>query len=471
MLGAGGLVLLAGAVAIIFRPAFGAYLFLALNPLVVGIARGEVNSVMRVNELLLLLLVGMLATRAVILMLGGRYRAPPIDRIDMSLLFLVVTGSLVPPLWRWLRGLPLSEDDILYSAVLLKYYVLFRVFRGAVLTVDQVANCLRVSMASASVVALVALFQVNNLFGVPGFLTKHYDQPFEGHAGALVDRATSTVASAFGVGDLMIMNLLIAVGLISTARSGRGLLLGAAGLFLAGCIAAGEFSGYIGLAVAFVVFGGLTGRLHRVLPVGIMATALPVVLLWPVIERRLEGFQGESGVPHSWSGRWENLDRFFLPDLMSGANWLLGVRPAPRVAAPEAWRQWVYIESGYVWLLWIGGIPLLAAFAFFVFSALALLRRITKARRDAVGVAAAASYSFLVVLLVLMLLDPHLTVRGAADFFFPLLAMSLVGSNAAVARVRIVADPRQTAGRAALGSGAVAAQSLNWRETEVSCGR
>jgi hypothetical protein len=107
-------------------------------------------------------------------------------------------------------------------------------------------------------------------------------------------------------------------------------------------------------------------------------------------------------------------------------NWLLGVRPAPRLPAPETWRQWVYIESGYVWLLWIGGLPLVAAFIFFVVVSAAALRRVIRERTDAVGAAAMAGFTYLIVVVTLMLVDPHLTGRGSADLFFPLLALSLI---------------------------------------------
>jgi hypothetical protein len=158
---------------------------------------------------------------------------------------------------------------------------------------------------------------------------------------------------------------------------------------------------------------------------GGLVAAAASALFWGVIQYRLAGFDRPSGMPQSWEGRWDNLQRFFLPDLLSNFGWLMGVRPVPRVPAPEAWREWVYIESGYVWLLWIGGLPFLIAFFVFVAVSARRLWRVTCERSDAAGAAAVASLSFLVVVVVLMMFDPHLTGRGSADLFYPLLALSL----------------------------------------------
>jgi len=223
----------------------------------------------------------------------------------------------------------------------------------------------------------------------------------------------------------MIMNLIIVLAMGQT-RDRVGLLHFAALILLAGCVAAGEFSGYVGLAAALFAFGVISGRFHQLLPVGLAGGGLAALFLRPVIALRLEGFQGQAGVPNSWAGRWDNLQTYFVPDLFKDGNWVLGVRPAPRIPALETWREWVYLESGYIWLLWIGGIPFVAAFIFFAIVSLRTLRRVAQERTDAVGVAAISAVSYLVAMIVTMLFDPHLTLRGSADLFFPLLALSSV---------------------------------------------
>jgi hypothetical protein len=319
---------------------------------------------------------------------------------------------------------------------LIKYYVLFRVFRGTILTTVQVMTSLWVSMAAAAIEAVIGVLQVLNLFSVPDLLLAYYDSPFEGESGTISDRATSTLASAFGHADLMMMSLVIALGLLRVRRDHRLLLGAAAAVFLAGCAVSGEFSGYIGLLAMLLAFGSLFGGvLRRMLPGLIGGGAISAVPFCHVLAYRIAGFSGEGGLPHSWNGRLDNLERFFLPKLIEEANWLLGVQPAPRVPAMDTWRDFVYIECGYVWLLWIGGVPFFLAFVYFVVTALTLLRPIAKTRTDAVGVAASASFCYIVALIALMLFDPHLTLRGAADLLFPLLAMSLV-HQPATARAR-----------------------------------
>jgi hypothetical protein len=135
----------------------------------------------------------------------------------------------------------------------------------------------------------------------------------------------------------------------------------------------------------------------------------------------------ESGLPVSWVGRLHNLQGYFLPNLFSHGNFLLGVRPAARVATETMATGYIWIESGYLSLLWTGGLPLLVAFLYFMWANMRWNLALARSYDDARGVAALAVVAALVVIAPLMLIDPHLTYRGSADLLFTLLALASCG--------------------------------------------
>jgi hypothetical protein len=415
--------------AVMSRPKLGAWLYLLATPFIVGIARNGAVPI-RPNEALLILIVAALVTRALILRLAGQSSRPQVDHMDLALVVLATTSSILPLLFRYGRDLPISTDDILYALVMWKYYVVYRIFRSTISTPSDVAVSLDLAMLSAAGVALIAMLQVLGLFGVAEFLATYYDRPFTGVDDVVTARGTSTLASSFGLADMMGMCLAMALAWLPGApRQRRWVLWAAAGIFLLGTITAGQFSGVIGLLVAVFTVGLVTGRLGRIFSVLIPGAFVASLAFWKVIALRLIGFAGGTELPSSWTGRLENLQRFVWPELTSGLNWLLSVRPSARIPAPEMWRDWVFIESGYLWLLWTGGLPMLLAFLFFCWTALAaLLRSRREHAPDPIGVAATAALAGLALMTVLMLLDPHLTMRGSADLFFPLLALACVHS-------------------------------------------
>jgi hypothetical protein len=236
-----------------------------------------------------------------------------------------------------------------------------------------------------------------------------------------IGRGSSLLGLPAAVADLAIINLAIAVALISRGSRWRWLLGGLAILYAFGVVAAAEFSTLIGMLVAVAVIVVLT-RSGRIIGYAIPVAAIAAVLLWPVIRIRLAGFHSASGLPTSWLTRLYNLHTYFWPTLFSDFNWILGVRPSARVIVPNQLYGHVWIESGYTWLLWGGGIPLLASYI--AFAAACIRKGWAFARRvDAAGVAGTALAAVMCSQVILMLFDPHITYRGSGDLLFMLLAL------------------------------------------------
>jgi hypothetical protein len=222
----------------------------------------------------------------------------------------------------------------------------------------------------------------------------------------------------------MTFNLAIVAAWLSRGGAPKAILAAAAGLFVFGALASGQFVGVLVLLVGVAAVGFITNRVGWIARWTLRVAVVAGIALERVLQRRLSGFHSASGLPPSWTGRYDNLKTYFWPELTSHFNWLLGVRPAARVPSPDPSRVWVYIESGYTWLLWTGGIPLLVAFFFYVRTALRTVAQIARTRFDAIGVAACASFAAIWVIAVSMIFDPHLTLRGSADLSFPLLALA-----------------------------------------------
>lgn len=410
------------AVTVFFRPAAGAYLLVGLTPLVAGIDRGRLIPGARPNEALLALVLVVVVVRH---FLVDRLRGPVRLRGDAFAVVIVAmaaASSVLPMAWLAVRAQPITSEDVLHAVVLWKYLALYLVVRATIRTEREARVVVWVLLASASVVCLIAILQSMNLFGVPGLLATYY-APY-GNASALsIRRGSSTLAQSFATADLAIYSLALAVGLATRGIGRRPVVAGVAVLLLLGVFASGQFSAVIGLLVALVALLAVSRR-RKVFLALLPLLAVAPVLLRPVVEKRLSGFSSVSGWPESWVGRYNNLRGYFWPELAADNNFLLGVRPNARVAGPhDLGIDWVWIESGYMWLLWGGGLPLLIAYV--AFTAVVLVRSWRPGRDDdgICGAVATSVFTGSCVLVVLMVLDPHLTYRGAADAYFALLAV------------------------------------------------
>jgi murein biosynthesis integral membrane protein MurJ len=410
--------LLAGLVAA--RPAAAAYLLVFLTPLVVGVNAGSLIPLVRPNEALMGLFALVITVRWITRVRTGDRRWPKLDSVDLSLIALGLCSSIVPLIMMVLRQRAIGSDDILYGLVLWKLIAEYVVVRSVVTTREQAMRCLILSMASGAIVCVIGILQSLNKFGVAALLAKYY-APLNVTSALSIGRGSSLLALPAAVADLAILNLAIAVALIARGGRWRWVLGGLAVIYAFGVVAAAEFSTLIGLVIAVAVLVILT-RSGRIIGYAIPVIAVGAVTLWPVIQIRLAGFQSASGLPISWLTRLHNLETYFWPTLFSDYNWIFGVRPSARVVAPDQEYGYVWIESGYTWLLWGGGIPLLASYAAFAVACIRKGWRFAR-RADAAGAAGTALAAVMCAQLLLMLFDPHLTYRGSGDMLFMLLAL------------------------------------------------
>ena len=420
-----GLGTLAVVTAVAIHPPLAAYLLLATTPLIVGIERGVAIPVLRPNEALLLLICGGLVSRGLVRLAAGLRPHLRVGPLDAAIVALAVTSSLTPLLWMAARGKQITSDDVLYALTMWKFLGVYLIVRSSIRTERQAHRCLWISVTVACVVAVVAILQALELFGVPGLLARWYVTP--GREAQLFDaRGTATLGSSFAVADVMVFNLAVAFGLLFWKRRRQATVIGMAILLLLGIPASGQVSGIIGLVVGVVAIGLLTRRLTRVGMLLLGVAPIALVVFQPVIARRMGDLDPVTGLPYSWVARVRNLRTHFWPELFSDFSFVLGVRPSARVEVHRAGRDFLWIESGHTWLLWTGGIPLFVAFCWFLLVSLRKTARVARARADAIGIAALASFSGLSVVAVLMTLDPHLTLRGTADLLFSLLALACI---------------------------------------------
>ena len=318
-------------IAVAARPQLGAYMLIASTPLVAGINRGGAVPAIRPNEGLLMIVAAALLLRFALNVRTQGLRFRP-SHIDIAITAMCITSSVVPLLWMGIRAHVIEHDDILYSLMIWKYYLIFAVFRSSVHTIRHVRICLWLSLGSAAIVASLAMLQSFGVGTVAHVLTTYY-APY-GNVDAVTGsgRAGATLGLPIAVADLLIFNIAVAAGLITTGSRHRVLLCMMAFFFVIGVFAAGEFSGVIGLAIAVIVIAILTRR-FSFLVWSMVPVVTAAVALRPVIERRLQGFQSPSGLPTSWEGRLHNLENYFWPELFSGNSWILGIRPAARVVS------------------------------------------------------------------------------------------------------------------------------------------
>jgi len=348
--------------------------------------------------------------------LRGELLSARFTRLDRSVVILCAVSSIWPLFWMLARSRIPSSTDIFDTIVLWRLASLYVLFRWVVRTPEQVRRSLWILLVSASLLSLLAILDSLGIWKPGGPWTPVVVDNSSGRGGA-------TLGSSIAVGDYLSYSFPVVLIWMLRRKDHRRVIVAIAGLVFLGILGTGQFSAWIEAFIVVLVVAQYEGQIARLARWLVPITALGAVIAWPVIATRLSGF-GSGGLPQSWQTRINNLSHFYLPQL-AGFHWVLGIRPNTVLPAPETWRAVIYLESGYLWLFWVAGIPLVCAFLWLLKHGFRHTKRVARERvDDDIGVAALATRAALWCLLILTLIDPHLTLRGGSDLFFCLLGLS-----------------------------------------------
>jgi hypothetical protein len=405
-------------VLVAWRPVLATYLYLATLPFIAGIERGSLIPLVRPNEALLaLVMAGAMA--------GGYVRAvrgAPLQlRLrpwDVPLAAFILLATVWPISSMLLRGMPPLPSDVIAVLPACKLAGLLLLVRTTIRTPTQVLWCIRLIIGGAVGIAAVAILQILSVGPVLALLDTWW--PID-PGGSLDTRGTATLSNAIATGDYIVIGLTLLVTSGVRGLLGRWTRVGAGLVLAPGLLAAGQFTTWLG---ALLVGTLLVWRLPTVRVSALrFAPILGIAVLagGPALLGRFREFSGGE-LPQSWLVRWDNVTHLFLPHLVENGRFLVGVSPNSTIVPPDTWRDIVFLESGYLQLLWVGGVPLLVGFIALSVTVLSLTRRLSS-RTDGVGACASALNVAWWMVLLLSLMDPHLFMRGPSDLLFTLIAI------------------------------------------------
>ncbi len=427
------------------HPPVAGYVMIATAPLIVGFGRDQVLPRLRPNEALLLVLLATLGARWVVTSREIKFRY---HRIDVVMAGIVGCGFFLPLVTQIARYKPLAVDDILYAFVFVKLGLLYALIRSTIKTQAQVRVALGLSLVLASGLGVMGLMDSLNIADTAQRLHRFFPND-----GFIIDdgRGAASIGNPIGFGVYQAINAMIAFAMLLGKERPRPLIAAAAVCCSLGVLGSGQIGPTLSFFVGIAALALITRSVGTIMKAAIPVLILSLIVTAPLIQRRVAGFDGpaiasptrqaienqvdgtegrslfEANPGSSWEVRLYNLEMFFIPKFEDRANVVWGVSPQARVPSPREGEEFIWIESGHLWLLWSGGIPLFLMWFAFLGVGMHTARRVMRSRAGPVGIAAAAAFASLWIVNAAQTFDPHMTLRGTADIIYPLLALMMVG--------------------------------------------
>ncbi|MEM7092954.1 MAG: sugar transferase [Actinomycetota bacterium] len=403
-----------------------AYIF--LMPLIAGFPRDQIVPFMRLSEVVQVGATGAALLCAVAAYrIGGRWSFVP-RPVDWCMFAVGVFGSIVPVMSLMARGESFDQLAILGAFPLAKYLGLYLLVRLAVKTSADIRAVLLAALGGACIVALLAIPEGLGI-GPTGEMTSRLVQPDESPVPD--GRARTLLGSPISTGAVLAICSSIAFGFAIVRRQLFWLMV--TGLLFFGVFASGQISTYLAIGAVLGAAAWHYKVILRSILIGLPLAIVAGIVMLPVLQARLADSAAGSIVPRSWRIRWVNVTEIYWPSIADG-GWILGVSPNTILEPPDLWRDEVFLESGYLWMLWVGGLPLLVAFVALLITAWRTLS--VETTEPIHEIARVSARALIVFMAVFNIIDPHLTLRGGADLFYVLLPSALAFAPISVPETR-----------------------------------
>jgi O-antigen/teichoic acid export membrane protein len=437
MAAAGGLALLWLGVS---RPQVACVLLAAAIPITAGLGRGTVVPVLRVNEALLLLVVGGVVLGAV-----PRRRPLMFTGLDVVVLAFCVGSVLIPWAVILLTHAPADQQDWMTVLAPAQYLIVYLLYSRVNFSPAHVRLLLNLIMLVSLPVGLIAVAQLLDLGGIRTLLDAYYPtEPMP--SWDTIYRPASLLGFYSAVGAFGLLNFLLALALAAVRHPGfaQPWLAVVMGVNVVGILATQTYAPLLALPVGAAAVLIVARRV----PWGQLAAAPPAlitsaVILWPVISNRVQQeLTGGGGsvlkLPESIALRVDYWQSFFVPALLKHGLWLgTGTLIPSEVPRPLV----TFVDNGYLWQAFRAGLPGLALYLLLLATIARTAWNMRSAEDPSRRVVAAVCAGLVVSLVLLDTTSEYLLMTGVSQEFWMLaglltgLALVALPSRASIVEI------------------------------------
>ncbi|HEY7125721.1 MAG TPA: O-antigen ligase family protein [Ktedonobacterales bacterium] len=423
------------AVLIWARPQWAAYLLAVTFPLTASIVRLPQIANLRPNELLLFLVFVLLLLR----LLALRLPLPRFTWFDAAALALILGGTVIPLAALYGRGQPLESDTLIAALGPIKNYMIFLTLRLALSQVDHIRRTLAIILLTSGIVSLIGIAQALRVSYIVHFLLTYYPTVQVLDSAQTTLRITSVIGGWNDLASYLCFVLLISIAVATTRISivPGFLFKGVVALDIVALLLTGSLASILGLIAGFCILGVYFGKNSQILRllalVGLSVLGAALIFAPLLILRLQDQFGGgnQGIIAQSLVYRLHLWQTYFLPAIAHQP--LLGVGLVIPASIP-----WTTTDSGYLDLLFTGGVLYLLCYIYFTWCCLrgtrqllkrSLLSALAPAGADAVAAALAASgLTIVLILLGMNVSEAYFTYTLAASVFWMVLAAAVTVS-------------------------------------------